>query len=478
MTPVRVRFAPSPTGYLHVGGARTALFNWLFARKFHGVFILRIEDTDQKRSDKEMVHRILEGLTWMGLTWDEGPFFQADRLKSYRLAVDKLLENGKAYPCFCHPNELTEKRKTTWQYDGACREISSDKAKERVKHGDPYAVRLKAPDRGDVSFIDAVHKRVTVRHDQLDDFVIQRTNGMPIYHLACVVDDAAMQISHVIRGDDHLSNTPKQILLYRALDCSIPTFAHVPLILGEDKKRLSKRHGATSVEEYQTRGFSADAVRNFLALLGWSPGSDQELLEIDELISAFSLEGIGKAGAVFDIKKLEWLNAQYLLKKSLEELEPLVIESLKSGGYIDDLFAETHGEQIREFVNLIQPRLKMIDDAQKFAGYFFSDAFEYEPKAMKKHWKGDVRERLSAIIDMLEKCDHWTTDNLESSIRNLAKQLGVGAGKMIHPIRVALTGKMASPGLFEMMTFLGRETVLRRLKRAAEYLENAAHGSE
>ncbi len=474
MTSVRVRFAPSPTGYLHIGGARTALFNWLFARKQGGQFILRIEDTDKERSSPKMVEAILAGLSWLGLDWDEGPYYQSERLNDYCRAVAKLLTANRAYPCFCSSESLTMKRDLVksgaWKYDGICRQLSKEEAAQRILRGENHAVRLKLPP-GETTFSDAVQGRVTFKHELLDDYIIQRTGGMPIYHLACVVDDVEMGITHVIRGADHLSNTPKQILLYQALDERVPIFAHVPLILGSDKKRLSKRYGATAVGAYKNDGFLPEAVRNFLALLGWSPGTDLEIFSLDHLIDVFSLEGIGKANAIFDTKKLEWINNQYLIRKPAQELFTDIVIRLKEKKLVDDAFINENRHWILKFIELIKPRLKTTGGVDEFADYFFGDNFDYDPKAVKKHWKGDVIERLSAILKVLKELDSWTEILLESYIRELAERMEISAAKLIHPVRVAITGKANSPGLFEMMELLGKEKVIGRLEQGVIWLE-------
>ncbi|MGH9425508.1 MAG: glutamate--tRNA ligase, partial [Terriglobia bacterium] len=338
MPQIRVRFAPSPTGYLHVGGARTALFNWLFAQHHQGKLILRIEDTDVERSSSEMVEGILQGMRWLGLNWDEGPFFQSKRLEQYRSVASKLLESGKAYPCFCSVESLTAKReaaaqaKLSWKYDGTCRDLTAAEIQERESQGQTRVLRFKVPSEGKIEFADQVFGRIAYDFATIEDFVLLRSDGMPTYHLGVVVDDIDMQISHIIRGVDHISNTPKQILLYQALGAQVPEFAHVPLILGPDKSRLSKRHGATSVTAYRDQGFLPEAFRNFLALLGWSPGDDSEKMSTAELIQRFSLDGINKSDAVFNLDKLAWLNSQYLSSTPAQGLFSLVRTEVKNAG--------------------------------------------------------------------------------------------------------------------------------------------------
>ena len=473
MENIRVRFAPSPTGYLHVGGARTALFNWLIARKTNGAFILRIEDTDAQRSSEEMIQKILTGLTWLGLDWDEGPYFQSERLNLYRQAIKDLLDSEKAYPCFCSPDTLAEKRSQSpsgaWLYDGTCRNLSPEVARQRMDNGEQYAIRLKLPP-GETTFDDIVRGSVTVQHQILDDFIIQRTSGMPIYHLACVVDDVDLRITHVIRGDDHLSNTPKQILLYQALGKAIPQFAHVPLIMGTDKKRLSKRHGATAVGEYKVLGFLPEALTNFLALLGWSPETDDELFSRSELTGAFSLEAVNKRSAVFDNRKLEWFNGQYILKMAGDTFFDEFITRLTQNEMITPDILDQKKEWLLQLAHLIKPRLKKLDEIPQMVHYFFSGDFEYDEKAVKKFWKGDADSRLSLALSRMKPLDSWTEVSIEDCIRDLAEKQGFSAAKLIHPIRVAITGSSSSPGLFEVMVLLGKGTVLSRLKRAIEWV--------
>lgn len=462
----RVRFAPSPTGYLHVGGARTALFNWLFARQNKGQFILRIEDTDQERSESAMIDQILASLLWLGLEWDEGPFFQSQRLTDYHEAVSHLLANGRAYRCFCPPRDPNS---PNWQYDRACRQLNEAESQRRANQGERFVVRLKTPD-GETTFTDLIQGTITVRHDTLDDFIIRRSDGTPVYHLACVVDDAAMGISHVIRGADHLSNTPKQILLYQALGFGLPTFAHVPLIFGPDKKRLSKRHGATAVDEYRRQGFLPATMINFLALLGWSSGTDRELFTLEELLANFALDRVARQNAVFDPQKLLWMNGQYLNQLDLTQFYPLFIAELQKAKLVDDRAINQYPDWLSALALLIQPRLKLLNETAELTSYFFSDNFEYEPAAIQKHWRDGALGNLQAVFSTLQSQATWDVSNLEAVIRSEAERLGVSASKLIHPLRLALTGRAVSPGLFEVMVLLGRDRVLSRLQKAIKWL--------
>ena len=468
--PARVRFAPSPTGYLHVGGARTALFDWLFARKQNGVFILRIEDTDVERSSEEMTRGILDAMTWLGLKWDEGPYLQSGGFEQHREAVQNLLRSGNAYYCFCSPELLDSKRKeaaarkTDFKYDRTCLKLAPDDVKRRLESGERAAVRFKVPD-GSVTFNDAVVGEVTVSSEMIEDFVLLRSNGQPTYHVSVVVDDISMRITHVIRGADHISNTPKQILLYRALVAPIPNFAHIPLILGPDKTRLSKRHGATSVMAYQEQGILPEAMRNFLALLGWSPGNDQEMFDDDELIRAFSLEGISRANAVFNPDKLAWFNAQYIAKLPFEKLiRYLKPEYIKAGLWRDSLEKE-ESEWFRFLIDVYRPRAKVLQDFPKLSRMFLIDRVEYDQAAVEKFLKDDtVRGYLKTLSARLAALPEFTHESLEAAVRTLAEELGIKPAILMNASRVALTGQAVAPGLFDVMMLLGGEKTVTRLR--------------
>ena len=396
---VRVRFAPSPTGYLHVGTARTALFDWLFARKHNGTFILRIEDTDLERSSEDMTRGILDAMRWLGLNWDEGPYYQSQRAAEYRAAAHRLVESGHAYYCFCQPELIERKRKEAaamkvdFKYDRTCLSVvcrSSTRAARPRRRG---AVRFKVP-KGPVSFNDAVFGEITVESETIEDFVLLRSDGNPTYHLAVVVDDIDMRISHVIRGSDHMSNTPKQILLYRAFGAATPIFAHVPLILGPDKTRLSKRHGATSVMAYQEQGFVPEAFRNFLALLGWSPGTDQEMFDTDELIRAFSLEGISKANAVFNPDKLAWFNLQYIQKLPDDRLVAYLKPEFEKAGLWQDEFLGNRYSWFCEMLALLRPRAKTLLNSPSRPGCSSSMI----SSSTQRRWRNSSRTRLCGRI--------------------------------------------------------------------------------
>ncbi len=470
--PTRVRFAPSPTGFLHVGGARTALFNWLFARHTKGVFVLRIEDTDQDRNNPEMVAAILEGMEWLGLNWDEGPYHQADGFERHRRDVFAMVERGSAYRCFCTPQELERKRAEAgdrYRYDRTCFGIAKDVSAARAAAGEPFTVRFRMPD-GVTSWDDAVHSRIEIANSSMDDFIVLRTEGTPIYNMAVVSDDIEHRITHVIRGDDHISNTPKQILIYQALGAELPVFAHVPMILGPDGKRLSKRHGATAVGEYQNQGILPAALRNFLALLGWSPGEDKEILPVEEMVERFTLEGINRKSAIFDAAKLEWMNGQYLNALSAAELAPLVRAALAEKGFADGNL-QNRQDWFLQLIDLLKTRSRIVHDIADQAQPFLVRDVVYEADAVKKHWKEpDVRVRLLALRDSFEQLPEWTPAVLEEALRGVAEQLGVGGGKLIHPLRVALLGKAIGPGIFDVLAALGRELSLHRIDSATAEL--------
>src|ERR1700761_8131010 len=474
----RVRFAPSPTGYLHVGGARTALFNWLFARHTGGTLILRIEDTDFERSSEDMVQGILDGMRWLGMEWDEGPFFQSQRLPLYRSTAEKLRASGHAYYCFCSKEELEQRRVQAVaagkppMYDRRCRGIDAVAAYERVQAGEAGALRFAVPEGGATAFEDAVFGRVEFSNAELEDFVLLRSDGVPTYHLSVVADDLDMRLTHIIRGADHISNTPKQVLQYQALGAPLPIFAHVPLILGPDKTRLSKRHGATSVTSYKDMGNMPEAFRNFLTLLGWSPGAagkqtdgrDRELFSSDELIRLFSLEGISKSNAVFDNDKLAWFNTEWIRRSTAEELLPLIQSEWGKNGFIP----QRSESDVLAAIDLIKPRARSLTDfATAFCAYF-SDNFSFDPAAVTKFLKDSTtRDLLVELGGRYDSTPEFTEASAEQLLRAFADEKGVKSGVLINGARVALTGQAVAPSLFAVMLALGRERVVRRLQSAA-----------
>jgi glutamyl-tRNA synthetase len=487
MADIRVRFAPSPTGYLHVGGARTALYNWLFARHHGGVFILRIEDTDVDRSKPELETAILESMRWLGLTWDEGPeaggahgpYRQSERQGRYREVVAQLEKSGAAYPCFCTAEELQARRaraeaeRRAWKYDGACRNLSGDEVARRRRAGQPYALRFRVPESGATAFDDQVFGRIEVANSDIEDFVLARSDGHPTYHLGVVADDWDMRITDVIRGADHLSNTPKQILMYRALGAAVPRFAHLPLILGPDKQRLSKRHGATAVGAYQEQGVLPEALVNFLALLGWTPPGGKEIVPIEEMVQSFELSAVSKSNAVFDLEKLAWMNAEYLRHLPRERLLALVEEELAKAG----VRSRKSGDQERfaRSVLLLQTRARSLKDFAQSGRAFFCEDFDYDPDARKKFWKdAALADYLDALAARLEEAEPFDAAETEKVLRALADEKNIKAGLLINASRVALTGQGVAPGLFEVMTILGRERVVARLHHAGEFLRREA----
>lgn len=484
MPDIRVRFAPSPTGYLHVGGARTALYNWLFARHHAGVFILRIEDTDVDRSKQDLETAILESMTWLGLTWDEGPFRQSERVARYRELAAELVRLGHAYPCWCTSGELQAKRaraeaeKRAWKYDGTCRNLSADERDRRRAENRPHALRFRVPETGQTIFEDQVFGSTGADNRDIEDFVLVRSDGNPTYHLGVVADDLDMRVTHVIRGADHLSNTPKQILMYQALGAPQPLFAHLPLILGPDKQRLSKRHGATAVGAYKEQGILPEALRNFLALLGWTPPDGKEIVSIEEMVREFALTTVSKSNAVFDLEKLAWVNSEYIRHLPEAKLFNLVEQELKSAGVWREAFAAEERGRFEAGARLLQTRARTVRDFSNSGRAFFADDFDYDPEARRKFWKqpSELSNLLELLGAKLSQVEPFDVKEAEKSLRALAEEKGVKAGLLINATRVALTGQAVAPGLFEVMLALGRERVATRLQRATEYLRT--HSSE
>lgn len=464
MSQVILRFAPSPTGFLHIGGARTALFNWLLARNRGGKFILRIEDTDQVRSTKESIDAILDSMTWLGLDWDEGPIHQTDRLSIYREHVDRLLREGKAYPCYCTPEELEEKRKRALRekrkpkYDGHCRDLQSPVPGRRP------AIRFKAPQEGKTVLHDLIKGMIEFDNAEMDDLVILRSDGWPTYNFSAVVDDATMGITQVIRGDDHVNNTPRQILLYQAFEYPLPQFAHVPMILGADKARLSKRHGATSVMAYKEMGYLPQALVNYLVRLGWSYG-DQEVFTKEELVQKFSLENVGKSAAVFNAEKLLWLNGLYIRQEKPETLAALLLPFLEARA-----LKPRSPVWLIEVVKTLKERSKTIVEMADQAGFYFSDDFQTDEKAEKKHLTPNIKQPLEMLLARLEAAPEVDEKGLEEIFKDIAAVKNLKLGPIAQAARVALTGKSVSPGIYEVMRILGKDEVLKRLSRALKKL--------
>jgi glutamyl-tRNA synthetase len=472
-----VRFAPSPTGYLHVGGARTALFNWLFARHFAGRMILRIEDTDVERSTPEMVEGILAGLTWLGLDWDEGPIYQSERTDLYRRAAERLLDSAQAYLCFCTKDDFEERRKKAAEegrppkYEGTCRTIAPQEARERRARGEPAAVRFRVPDAGKTGFDDRVFGRVEFENSELEDFVLLRSDGSPTYHLSVVEDDRQLGITHVIRGADHISNTPKQLLLYEALAARLPEFAHLPLILGPDKTRLSKRHGATSVIAYREQGILPGAFRNFLALLGWTPPAGTgEILDDRALIRLFSLDAVSRSNAIFDRAKLDWFNTEYVRAYPAERLLPAIEEEWKRAG----LKVDRQREYLLRLIDLVKARARTLKDFAESFRAFFVDEYEADPAAVEKFLSEEaLAGLLTDLARRYEALEDFGETAAERVLRDFAAEKGVKAGALINGARVALTGQAVAPSLFAVMETLGKARVIERLGSVGRLIERA-----
>ncbi len=456
---LRVRFAPSPTGYLHIGGARTALFNYLLARKNGGTFVLRIEDTDVARSTQESVDAILRAMNWLGLDYDEGPYYQSQRFDLYREKIEELQSKGRAFRCYCNVEELEEKRKTALEegrkpkYDGTCRH-RPDQPEDQ-----PYVVRFRSPDDGETIFEDRIKGTIRFSNEELDDLIIQRTDGTPTYNFVVVVDDATMDINLVVRGDDHINNTPRQILLYEALGYPVPEYAHVPMILGEDKARLSKRHGATSVMAYREMGYLPEALVSYLVRLGWSHG-DQEIFSKEELIEKFSLDQVGRSAGVFNPGKLLWLNEHYIKNGDPERLGRLLKEYLQAEGV-----ATQPGPDPVAVVKIMQDRSKTMVDMAQGAAFFYKKELEFDGKAVAKFLTEDKIPVFKSLIRALEKQDGFDQEAIESAFQKVLKEFDLKLGKVAQPVRVALTGGTSSPSIFEVIEVLGREETLRRLNK-------------
>ena len=462
---VRTRFAPSPTGYLHIGGARTALFSWLYARKHGGKFILRIEDTDVARSTTESIQAILDGMEWLGLNWDEGPFFQSQRFDEYRKFANELLEKGLVYKCWCTPAELEARREAAMKegrpprYDGRCRD------RKDAPDG-PYALRFRVPP-GVTSFKDEIKGVISFENSEIEDLIILRSDGTPTYNFCVVVDDATMDITHVIRGDDHINNTPKQIFLYKALGHEIPIFAHLPMILGSDKTRLSKRHGATSVMAYKEMGYLPHALVNYLARLGWSHG-DQEIFSIDELVEKFSLDSVGKSSGVFNPEKLMWLNQHYIKASKPEEISTLVLPFLKEYG-----INASNDNRLPEIVKTLQERARTIKEMADSSLFYFKEEMEYDPKAAEKFLipeNAPLFEELKTRLCALASFSH---DDIAAAFNSLLEEKGLKLGKLAQPVRVALTGGTVSPGIFETISAMGKALAVKRIDAALARMQGA-----
>ena len=475
MSTPRLRFAPSPTGFLHVGGARTALFNWLYARRYGGQFLLRVEDTDKARGTEESTRAIFEGMRWLGLDWDEEVVHQGDNVARHRADAGRMLANGHAYRCFCTAAELDERRKAAealggaFKYDRRCDRLDATDVQQRIAAGAASVVRFRVPE-GTTSWTDLVHGEISFPNQDIEDFVVLRTDGTPIYNLAVVSDDIAMRITLVMRGDDHISNTPKQVMLYRALGAELPQFAHLPMILGADGKKLSKRHGATAVADWQHEGILPEAMVNFLALLGWSPGGEfAEVMTLDELIAKFNADGLLKKASVFDVKKLEWMNGQHLAQLPVERLEPLVTSILLQEGLATKPELAALDDRYRRALAILRTRVRSVKDlALQVPTYL---RVSYDESAVSRAWSAPAD--AIHVVDMARETVStapWDPLAIEHSLRATAEAQGLAVGKVLGPIRMALTGSVSSPSISEVMQILGRDESLARLGQARSFL--------
>ncbi len=477
MAPIRVRFAPSPTGYLHVGGLRTALYNYLFARRNDGSFILRIEDTDQTRYVPDAEQKLIEIIRWSGLTYDEGPvvggpkapYRQSERITIYRQYAQQLLDEGKAYYAFDTPEELEEMRKqqekmgVPTKYDRRALKLSPDEVRAKLEAGIPSVIRMKVPDNETIAFADIVRGEVEFSSHQLDDQVLIKSDGFPTYHLANVVDDHLMEISHVIRGEEWLPSTPKHVLLYRYFGWQPPRFAHLPLLLNPDKSKLSKRQGDVAVEDYKAKGYLPEALINFVALLGWNPGDDREIFTLEELVREFSLERVGKSGAVFNVEKLNWMNAEHLRRKPAAEILTLLKEELARSRFGDRQFSD---EYLLRLIEAMRERIGFVRDILDKSPYFFEAPASYDQDVVKKRWKPESAGYLRQLADVFSHLVNPSKEDYERSLNALAEQLGIGKGQLIHPLRLAVSGVGAGPGVFDIVAILGKEETIRRITTA------------
>jgi glutamyl-tRNA synthetase len=476
---IRVRFAPSPTGNLHVGGLRTALYNYLFARKSHGTFILRIEDTDRSRYVEGAVEGLIETLRWSGLEFDEGPgkkgasgpYVQSERLATYRSHAEELLAAGRAYRCFCTPERLEEMRrerekaKLPPKYDRRCLNLGSAEIKEHLDKGSPFVVRMKVPDSKPVRFHDIIRGDVEFSSDMLDDQVLVKSDGYPTYHLANVVDDHLMNVSHVIRGEEWLSSTPKHVLLYGYFGWELPEFAHLPLLLNPDRSKLSKRQGDVAVEDYRAKGYLREALVNFVALLGWNPGTEQEYFTLEELVGQFSLDRVNKAGAIFNVEKLNWLNAEHLRRKSDNELLAILREQLAGSKFAAGDFSDAF---LLKVIEAMKPRVSFPKDFVELGSYFFDAPSAYDQEVVRKRWNRDTPAQLAKLSVEFSSMAGAAASDFEAALTSAAEKLGTGNGTLIHAVRLALSGVGGGPGVYELLSILGKEESLKRIQSAIE----------
>ncbi|MFH0801141.1 MAG: glutamate--tRNA ligase [bacterium] len=488
MGEVRVRFAPSPTGHLHIGSARTALFNWLFARHHGGVFVLRIEDTDRQRSSEDYLKSILSDLRWIGLNWDEGPevegalgpYRQMERLDIYREYADKLIAAGRAYPCYCTPEELSAGREEAQKaglpsgYDGRCRELSAAERARREAEGRRPALRFRVvPGRTIID--DVIRGQVEFDNALIEDFIIMKSDGIPVYNFAATVDDSLMKITHILRGEEHLSNTPRQIMVYEALGFEKPRFAHMTIILNDDRTKLSKREGATHLADFRERGFLPEALVNFLALLGWAPSADREIVSLAEIVREFNLPDVSSHPAIFNEQKLDWINSQYIKNLTPADLARLSLPFFQRENLIPETPSPADLVRLEKLSGIYSERLRTLAQFPKDADWAFRESIEYEPESRAKYLEKDsVPEALSRLAEKLSNVEPFGEAPIEESLRSLAGEMGISAGKLIHPSRVAITGRSVSPGIFEVMAIMGKEETIRRLNEARKTIQRSA----
>ena len=479
---IRVRFAPSPTGFLHVGGLRTALYNYLFARKHNGTFVLRIEDTDRSRIVPGAVENLVDTLSWAGLDYDEGPikggpyepYIQSERLEIYKTHADTLVQKGKAYRCFCSPERLEEMRtnqekiRVFSKYDRHCLQLSKKEIEENTNKGMPYVIRMKIPDSTTITFQDVIRHEVQFKSEQLDDQILMKSDGFPTYHLANVVDDHLMKITHIIRGEEWLSSTPKHVLLYEYFGWELPIFAHLPLLLNPDRSKLSKRQGDVAVEEYRTKGYLPETLINFVAFLGWNPGNEQEIFFIDELINQFSLDRVNKAGAIFNIEKLNWLNFQHLRKKPDSEVLQMLKQDLRKSRFKNSHYDD---EYLFKVISAMRDRVSFVRDFLEKSPFFFEAPTEYDQEVVRKRWKLDTPVEMKKLVEEFSNLHQPGKEDYEAALTKTAESLNIGKGKLIHALRLAISGMGEGPGLYDMLYILGKDECQKRITNAIEKIK-------
>ena len=479
MPEVRVRFAPSPTGELHIGGARTALFNYLFVRAAGGTFVLRIDDTDLERSRSDYIDKLIDSMRWLGLDWDEGPYYQSKRLEEYSREAERLLLEKKAYRCYCSIEELAagrdkaRKENRSYLYPGTCRNLETEEEIGFQKENRKPVIRLKTPDHGSTIVKDAIRGDVSFENSDLDDFIIIKSNGLPTYNFASVVDDLQMKITHIIRAEEHLSNTPRQQLCAVALGCEMPVFAHVPMILAPDRSKLSKRHGATSVEEFRDSGFLPEALINYMTLLGWSPGGDMEIFSLEDTIRSFSLNKVNKTAAIYDTAKLTWMNSHYIREYDLDKLAEIAFPFFKQKNLLSEKLTTEEFVYFRAVIDTVRERARTLVELTEAAAYFYEDHFEYDEKGIKKVFmKEGTAELLRHVVGELGLLKRFDREITEQKFNDLVVNLDISLGQLIQPARLAITGRTGGPGLFEIIELLGRDRTIKRLERAGEFINS------